>query len=196
MKQIQDLIKLNYQSALLLLAIIVTLVAASMFAVARRNHIKAAASSGQVVAISKSQLSFDANGVVGWHKGPSNETSLVLFKDDSSCFVSIARKSGILDEAAELQKTKASLTGDGYVVSSDNAQTSALQTATGKREYALHQFAVTGTGSAGKLYGGQEFGYVSLSSGDYLAIEGYCNTADQIAASTLALQSIQFTENN
>ncbi len=108
-----------------------------------------------------------------------------------SCFTSVQHKTGTVDAAAELQKTAASLTSQGYTVTPGSTQTLTIQTNTGPRQYELQQSSVMTPAGANKLLGGQEFGYLQLSNG-YLKIMGYCETADELPATIPALQAIKF----
>lgn len=66
-----------------------------------------------------------------------------------------------------------------------------IQTNSGSKQYQLQQSSVTGPVGTGQVLGGQEFGYLQLSSG-YLYIEGYCNTSAKLAATIPALLAITF----
>ena len=108
-----------------------------------------------------------------------------------SCFTSVEHKSGTVDAAAELQKTQASLTSEGYTVTPGSAQTLTMQTNTGLQQYELQQSSITTPTGANKILGGQEFGYLQLSNG-YLKIMGNCETADELPSTIPALRAIKF----
>ena len=138
-----------------------------------------------------SQFSFA--GTAGWQQGPTNGSSMALFKSTHECFASIEHKPGTVNMAAELQKTQDNLTKQGYSVAPGGNPTLTIQTPQGPQQYQLHQSAVTSPAGASTLEGGQEFGYLQLSSG-YLYIMGYCDTAAQLPATIPALQAITFTQ--
>lgn len=177
--------------------IIFVALGAALYGIANRNHTDASSSSeeptGQedLATSAQPQFSFNASDAPGWRKGPADTTSLALFHDDPSCFVSIAHKTGVIDEAAELQSTLKNLTADKYAVKPVDPVSTMVQTPSGPKQYKLYQYSVAGEGSGGKLYGGQAFGYVSLSD-SYLTIQGYCDAADQLPTILPALQTVIF----
>lgn len=170
------------------LLVITVLGAAVIGIIIKTRQTEAAASTKQSATVSvPSQFSFDAAAAPGWVKGPTNKTSLALFNSDRSCFISVDHKTGTVDAASEIQKTQTSLTKDGYTVTAD----STLDQTISAQQYKLSQYNVTGAGSSGQLYGGQEFGYVQLTDG-YIAVAGYCNTSDQLPSSLPAIQALKF----
>jgi hypothetical protein len=172
--------------AVAVLAVTTTLI------VTNRNKTDAAASVKPAVgAAVTSQFAF--TGSTGWWQGATNKTSMAVFQDTHSCFVSAEYKTGTIDAAAELQKIQSSLAGQGYTVTPGSTQTLTLQTAASQQHYELHQSAVTTPTGSSKVEGGQEFGYVQLSVG-YIKIMGYCDTADELPATIPALQAIKFNE--
>ncbi|HSX05685.1 MAG TPA: hypothetical protein VLF69_04410 [Candidatus Saccharimonadales bacterium] len=136
---------------------------------------------------------FSFRGTSGWWQGGTNKTSMALFPRTKDCFTSVEQKPGKIDAAAVLQKGEAMLRSEGYTVAASNVVTIILQTNTGQQPYELHQYGVTGIGSAGRLYGAQEFGYLQLTNG-YIKIEGYCDTVDELPTTIPALQAITFNE--
>lgn len=181
---------LNRYGAGILLFLVIAAVSAVV--ITKYNHTDAAPSSKSGVgAAVPSQFSF--MGTAGWWQGATNKTSMALFHNPHDCFTSIEHKMGIVDAAAELQKTQASLTNDGYMVTPGGVQTLTIQTKTGPQQYELHQSSVATSAGAQPLEGGQEFGYLQLSNG-YLKVMGYCDTADELPATLPALQAIKFTD--
>lgn len=94
---------------------------------------------------------------------------------------------------AELQKSEDGLVSAGYTTTPGSILAVTLQTGTGEQQYQLHQYSVTGTGSAGKPYGGHEFGYLQLPKG-YIKVQGWCDTTEHLAATIPALQAVKFDE--
>jgi hypothetical protein len=157
------------------------------------NTAKAAPSVKPATVVIQSHFSF--TGTPGWWQGATNRASMALFHNAEDCFTSVEYKTGIVDVAAELQKTQTILTNGGYTVMPGNIQTLALQTSAGSKQYPLHQYTVTGTGSAGKVEGGEEYGYLQLPNG-YVKIEGDCDSPEELAATIPALQAVKFDESN
>lgn len=178
------------------LAIFVLAAAATIF-IMRQTHADISPSVSPTTGLAQKtpgtpQFSFQAAAAPGWRQGPIDKVSLALFSNDeaSGCWTSVEHKTGTVDVAAELQKAQTSWTNDqNYTIVSTNILPVTLQTASGKKQYDLHQFTLSSTG--GRLYGGQEFGYLLLAGG-YIKVQGYCNTADQLASITPALQAITF----
>jgi len=141
----------------------------------------------------QSPFSFDASKAAGWYQGPANASSMAIFSNDQSCWVSLERKTGTVDEAAELQKSLATLTGSGYTVEQKDTLQFTLAATSGSKPYRLYQHDVSGQGSAGQLYGGQQLGYVQFSDGSVF-IQGYCNTFAQLPAITPVLQAVKFND--
>lgn len=144
------------------------------------------------VTITKSIFVFDGTKAPGWRQGPTNGTSMALFSDDRNCFVSIQQKDGALDEIKELKSTQESLGSGGYQVSNLGGVAVSLSSSSKNINYQLHQYEVTGSGSAGQLYRGQEIGYIALGE-NYLRVEGYCNLASQLPATMPAIHAINYT---
>jgi hypothetical protein len=186
MQQNHNRIKLNrYTTGILVLLI----VAAVAFILLRQNNTEASTPTKPAATTAKSQFSF--TGAPGWRKGPSNKTSMAVFNADHTCFISAEYKTGSVDAAAEVEKIKDKLADSGYTVTPGATQTIALQSNSGQHQYELYQYSVTGSGGAGTVKGGQEFGYSQLSSG-YVKAEGYCDTAEQLPTTTPALNAIKF----
>jgi len=138
---------------------------------------------------------FSFTGADGWQQGPSNETSMALFSKaaadgTSVCFTSIEYKTGTVDAAVEIQKNHDVLSGDGRVVSVIGVPMLMLRTATGDKQYQLHQFQISSPDPS-QVMGGNELGYVQLSDG-YIKILGNCNTAEQLSTTIPALQAYKF----
>lgn len=138
-----------------------------------------------------STFDFDADAAPGWRKGPGNDSSIVLFKNDHDCFISIHEESGAIDENTRRSNLKYSLQDQGYTVTSGAANPVTLQTQTGEQRYQLYQYTVTGQGTSEKLYEGQALGYVPLSDGN-LAIEAYCNPGNLLPEVMPALEAVTF----
>jgi hypothetical protein len=179
-------------------SLVISIVAVAVLAVATtvamtsRNKTDAAASVKPAVgAAVTSQFAF--TGSTGWWQGATNKTSMAVFQDTHSCFVSAEHKTGTVDAVAKLQKIQSSLASQGYMVTPGNIQTLILQTAAGQQRYELHQSTVTTPKGSNKVEGGQEFGYVQLSDG-YIKIMGYCDTADELPATIPVLRAIKFNE--
>jgi hypothetical protein len=176
------------------LAILIVAVAACSAVVIEHNPTEAAPSVKSAAAAVKSRFSF--TGTSGWWQGATNKTSMALFHNAEDCFTSVEYKKGTVDAPAELQKTQTLLTGEGYMVTPGSIQTLALQTSAGsKQQYQLHQYTVTGTGGAGRVEGGQEYGYLQLPNG-YVKIEGNCDISEELAATIPALQAVKFDNSN
>ncbi len=139
--------------------------------------------------VSVSKFSF--LGSSGWTQGPTNRTSLALFKIDHECFTSVEYKSGIVNANDELHKTETSLAGSGYIVSKGVTIPATIKTTTGTINYDLHQYSVSGTGNGGQLYGGQEFSYIPMDSG-FIKVQGYCDASEQLPSTISSLQAIKF----
>ncbi|HET6622481.1 MAG TPA: hypothetical protein VFG56_00935 [Candidatus Saccharimonadales bacterium] len=131
-------------------------------------------------------------GATGWRKGPSNETSLALFGPNHDCFASVQYKDGsIAADKAERQKTDKYFSDRGYVATTIDTAPMTMRTTDGQQNYELHQSAVATPAGADKVKGGQEFGYLQLSSDHYLFVEGYCDTAEQLPTTIPALKAIK-----
>lgn len=177
-----------------MLAILIVVVAACS-AVGIEHNITEAAPSVKPAAVTVKPL-FSFAGASGWWQGATNQTSMALFHSAEDCFTSVEYKSGTVDASTELQKTKTLLTSMGYAVTLDNTQSLALHvSADSKQQYQLHQYAVTGAGSAGKVEGGQEYGYLQLSSG-YVKIEGNCDNPTELTSTIPALQAVKLGKPN
>ena len=189
MNQKHNRIRLNRYTVGILVFLVVTATCAVV--VMRHNRTDAGpAVKPAVGAAVPSQFSF--SGTPNWRQGPTNKTSMALFHNiRDSCFTSTEHYAGTVDAAAELQKAEASLTSRGYTVTPGSTRTLTIQTNTGPQQYELKQSSVITPSSASKLMGGQEFGYLQLTNG-YLKIYGYCETAEQLAATIPALQAVKF----
>ena len=166
---------------------------AAVVAASKQHHTTAVTSSPQQSS-TKSQFSFA--GVTTWIQGATNKTSMAIFhQTDDGCFVSAEHKTGVLNEAAELQKLQDVSVNGGYTSTPGAVIVASIQTSAGPKQYQLHQYSVTGTGSGGKVKGGNEFGYVPVTSG-YLEIKGYCDVADSLPATIPALQAVKFDAAN
>jgi len=170
----------------------VTVVVAACGVVAlRRNHTDAAASMKPGIGATVPSQ-FSTSGTPGWWQGATNKTSMALFQNTHDCFVSVQYYGGTVDAASELQKLSASQAGTGGSSTPSATLPMTLQTSSGQRQYDLHQYSLT-SGDGEALMRGLELGYVQLAGG-YVKVEGHCNTPDQLAATTSALQSVMFKE--
>jgi hypothetical protein len=138
-----------------------------------------------------SQFTFP--GLTGWRQGATNETSMTLSSNNRTCFTSIQHKIGMVDVTAILQKTQAKLAISGYTSAQLATPTVAIQTNLGTQQYKLHQYSVTSQPGTTRVQAGQEFGYILFANG-YLEVQGYCNTANELATTLPALQAIKFDE--
>ncbi len=189
MNQEHNHFRLNRYTSGILVFLFVATVSAIVAIQPNRTDTKPAITPA-VGAAAPSQFSF--SGTPNWWQGATSKSDMALFHTiRDSCFTSVQHKTGTVDAAAELQKTAASLTSQGYTVTPGSTQTLTIQTNTGPRQYELQQSSVMTPAGANKLLGGQEFGYLQLSNG-YLKIMGYCETADELPATIPALQAIKF----
>lgn len=173
--------------------VLLVVAAASVVVVTNRNRTDATPSvKPGVGAAIPSQFSF--SGTTDWWQGATNKTSMALFHSlHDSCFVSVQHKTGSIDaDKAKLQKSDADLTSSGHTITPGATLAATLQTNTGQQSYQLQQSSVTSPTGASKVLGGQEFGYLPLSNGDYLYVEGYCDTPAELAATLPALQAVKF----
>jgi hypothetical protein len=139
---------------------------------------------------------FSFTGTTGWIQGATNKTSMALFHSNTDgCFTSAQYTNGIINGAAELQKNQDALASSGYTVKPTSTQMLILRTSTGLQQYQLHQYSAIGTGSSQQIMGGQEFGYLQLSSG-YIKLMGYCNTNAELPSTIPALQAFKFNDAN
>jgi len=174
--------------------IVIVVVAASAVVLLQYNRTDAAPAVKPATGASvPSQFSF--TNTTGWFQGATNATSMAVFQTTHDCFTSVEHDQGTVNVAASLQQEQTILTNGGYTVTPGNSQTLSLQTSTGPQQYELHQYSVATPAGASMVEGGEEFGYLQLSSG-YLKIEGYCNTSSELAATIPALQAIKFDETN
>jgi hypothetical protein len=173
------------------LGIFIVLVGAAVGVVLYHGHADKPAAASKAAA-AQPPFSFVTAQALDWRKGPSNQTSLAVFHNGTDgCFASMEYRPGAINTDAALQATQASLASSGYTSKPGAVLNLTLQTDTGQQQYQLHQYAVSGTGSSGQTMGGQEFGYLQLSSG-YLKIESYCNTPEQLSTTMPALQAMSF----
>ena len=84
-------------------------------------------------------------------------TSLVPLSDDRNCFCYPSAKMELWT-SEETKGTKVWAVG-GYQVSNLGGWLFLLSSSSKNINYQLHQYEVTGSGSAGQLYSGQEIGY-------------------------------------
>lgn len=139
--------------------------------------------------VQQSDFAFATDKAEDWRQGPSNGTSLALFSNDRTCFVSLEHRNGAVNIAAELQKIESQFVKGGYTAVRYIKKAAILRIGGESHQYQLYRYTVSGKGSGGQLYGGQEFGYVPLSNG-YVFVQGYCNTVDQLPSTISALQAI------
>lgn len=171
-------------------ALLVIAIAAVTLLMLKHSFVQAEPSTKQPVgAAVPSQFSF--GGADGWWQGATNRTSMAVFHRTDGCFVSAEYKLGAVNAVAEVQKTNATLSSQGYTVLPVGTQTLMLQTSDGPQKYSLEQSSVTSPSGSSKVMGGQEFGYLQLTDG-YLKIMGYCDTAAQLPATIAPLQAINF----
>lgn len=140
-----------------------------------------------------SAFSFNAGNAEGWRKGPSNTSSLALFNQDQSCFASLEKK-GAAENGAEFSiNTKAKLTADGYTVTDAGSLEVAIETNDGVKNYELMKYAVSGDGIAGKVYGGQAYGFIPIKASN-ISVTVNCNTIDELDSATAALKAVSYNE--
>ncbi|USN96825.1 MAG: hypothetical protein H6797_01315 [Candidatus Nomurabacteria bacterium] len=178
------------------LVVLIALGVASVAVVMNLDHIKASTSASSTSNLpqktpGKSQFSFDTTAASDWRQGPADKVSLAAFYSPSDCFISVEHKAGTLNVATELQKDQNGLSSDGYTSKPGAVVSATLQTSTGKKQFELHQYTVSGNGSGGKLYIAHEFGYIQLTDG-YVKAQGYCDATKNMLATVTALQAIKF----
>lgn len=139
------------------------------------------------------QSAFSFSGTEGWHKGPSNKTSMALFSDDSSCFTSVEYKIGTTDIDAKLQKQHDDLAASGATMTPTASLTVSMQAGKNQQDYELYQYSLSG--GSGKLMGGLELGYIQLPEG-YIEVQGHCSTANLLPITIAALQASSFNKPN
>lgn len=69
-----------------------------------------------------------------------------------------------------------------------------MNTSEGPKEFQVHQYEFTGEDSR-SMAKGVQFAYVPLKDG-YIQIKGYCETADELVGSELALSAVGFKLNS
>jgi hypothetical protein len=175
------------------LALAVILIAAFGLVGMERNRTDAAPSVKNAASTVNSQFSF--TGASGWWRGATNETSMALFSNDHSCFTSVQHKTGTVDDAVELKKIQTSLAGSGYTSTLVASQMTTVQTNSGSQQYKLYQYNVATPTGGTQVEGGQEYGYLQLSTG-YLEVQGNCNTASELSTTLPALQAVKFDAKN
>lgn len=158
------------------------------------KHRAAAATPHQSVAATPVQSQFSFSGVPGWHKGPTNETSMALFRDDGECFTSIEHKSGAVDVDTEIQKQQSMMASSGNTMAAGATPVVTVQAGTGSQQYELHEFSLSSGDKSHPLMGGLGLGYLQLSNG-YIKIQSHCNTADELPSTVPALEAYQFHTN-
>jgi hypothetical protein len=122
--------------------------------------------------------------------GPTNATSIALFDKNNDCFVAFDVRSGSVDENAELQKVKSSLTADGYAVTDIGTPTLTLRHADTKKDYVVHQYSVASTSADGP-YKSQEFAYIPVAAG-HIFIQGYCDDPANLPGTLAALSAVTY----
>ena len=136
---------------------------------------------------------FSFTGTMGWWQRATRETDMALFHPADSCFISVQYKSGTVDEATELQKLTLSQASINGTSAPGTVLPMTLQTIAGPVQYQLHQYTLTPPAGV-QLLRGFELGFVQLS-GNYIQVEGHCDTPDQLSATIPALQAIKFDAN-
>lgn len=136
-----------------------------------------------------SMFSFDASAAPSWRQGPTDATSMALFKNDSECFVAVLFTAA--DQAPETQKTLESLKADGYTITPVGTPAAAFSGPGGKTEYLLSQYSVTGIEGPNAVYKSQEFASVPVSGG-FVKVQGYCANPSDLAATVTALNALAF----
>jgi len=137
-------------------------------------------------------FSFNASKAPDWNQGPTNKTSLALFKKDTGCFASVEVKNGVVDETQALSKITAGFSDQGYGVTTLDPITTdfAIDGAPSSTSYTLHPYSLSGTGQGD--YKTQVFGYVPLEN-RYITVEAYCsdNTTFSQIVDTLSAISLK-----
>lgn len=147
------------------------------------------ASQPAVAGAIQSQFSF--KGAPGWYKGPTNKTSMALFKADHECFTSIEHKTGTVDAATEIEKQQTMMARSGNAMMAGVTQTVNIQTSMGSQQFDLHEFSLSSGDKSHPLMGGLGLGYARLSDG-HLYIQSHCNTAHELPTTIPALQAYEF----
>lgn len=159
----------------------------------KHDNVKASTTPAAKPSSQQSKFTFNSSMAPNWRQGPTNQTSLALFSNDHSCFLSFQYKDGTIVAADALQQTQDSLSKDGYKSIGIKTLDTSIQSSTSTEQYELHQYSVTGSGSAGQVYGGQEFGYLTLPN-NHVFVQGNCNTAEQLLTTIEALQAVKLDE--
>ncbi len=183
----------NTKRNLIIIAIVaVVVVACSIFIISSKGNAESQSAGNNKESQPQSVFAFDTNSAEGWRQGPTNGTSLALFSNNRECFVSVEQKNdGTIDLESRLEKTQADLEKDGYTRQTNGEVTATMMIDGASQSYTLHKYEVSGDGGAGKLYGGQEFGYIQLVD-SYVAVQGYCDEVEQLPDTLPALQSISY----
>ncbi len=173
------------------IVIVLLVVVSGLFFV---KHGASASAPQKKATVKAAQSQFSFNGTTGWHKGPTNETSMALFRNDGECFTSIEQKSGTINIAAKIQKQQSMMTSSGNTMTAGATPETFIQIPTGPQKYELHEFSLTSGDKSHPLMGGLGLGYVQLADG-YLKIQSHCNTVDELSTTIPALQAYTFHMN-
>lgn len=139
----------------------------------------------------KAASSLDWSVTAGLPSEPGNANFFQAANKNGTCLITIFHRKGAINVATKVKQNEASFVKDGYSIKQVDTKTLTLKTATGPRQYELHQYHVTGDGIGWKMNPGQEFGYIPLSKG-YLDVRGYCDSVEQLQATIPALRAIKF----
>ena len=93
--------------------------------------------------------------------------------------------------AAAVQESAASLTNNGYTLSSIRTSDAALRTPNGQLDYQLHEWTVSDAGAAGELYKGQAVGY-GQNRDAYVLVQGNCREPEALKTLSSALAAVTF----
>ncbi len=138
----------------------------------------------------QSMFVFDAPS--GWRQGPSNEVSMAAFSTaqpdgTSSCFMSAEYYDIAIKETDAVKKNEEDIAQGGNTVTAIGAQTLAINTPEGKKQYTLHQYKIVSSGQDA-LMGGHSIAFVPHKTG-HLKIYANCNTVEELPITIPALEA-------
>jgi hypothetical protein len=141
---------------------------------------------------------FSFSGASNWRQGPTNETSMALFSKarpdgTSACFTSAEFKHGVVNANTEIEKLQNDLGTTGGNISLLSTTPGVLHTKNGDKSYELHQYKIEGGSGSKDAMQGLELGYVQLQDG-YVKLAGHCETTDDLADVTPALQAYRLNK--
>lgn len=143
----------------------------------------------------KERQRFSFEGHKDWWLGPTTSTSIVLLNEQNheACFVSAEYKPGSVDVKSQIEQYKQDVSkyGKDYQVKDIQTVDMELQTNFEPVKYSLHQSEIVAPANQTNLKLGQEYGYIEFDHG-YVAIQGFCDTPEQLEATIEAIAAIVF----